>query len=103
MHMRNIPAVEMIGQAVRCFGFFLFGHPVRGFVAIFISREGSRVNSAANPKARPDIMTAAAGFLKNRHVCLTACGAAQTLPAACLKLPMNCRQCAAPAAPARCN
>jgi hypothetical protein len=28
-------------------------------------------------------MPAAEGFLKNRHVCLTACGAAQTLPAAC--------------------
>jgi hypothetical protein len=29
MHMRHLPAIKMIGQGVRRFGFFLFGHPVR--------------------------------------------------------------------------
>jgi hypothetical protein len=29
MRVRHLSAVEMIGQGVRCFGFFFFGHPVR--------------------------------------------------------------------------
>jgi hypothetical protein len=74
MHMRHLPAIEMIGQGVRRFGLFLFGHPVRCFASSSpapdrpsIVRQGKSRNAAGQ-------CGFAGNCRKNRHVCRTACG-----------------------------
>jgi hypothetical protein len=51
MHMSKVPAVEVIGQGMRGFGFFLFGHPVR---RVYIPRARPGVNTIRrNPNVPP--------------------------------------------------
>jgi hypothetical protein len=46
MRMRQVPAVKMIGQAMRRFDFLVLGHPFRYLVQRLLSRSGTGVNRA---------------------------------------------------------
>jgi hypothetical protein len=91
VHMRHLPAVEMIGQGVRRFGFFLFGHPVRGSAssspaldrASIVWRRKSQ-NAAVQCGFAGIVGKIAMEYshgkqpwktaMKNSHVCRAACG-----------------------------
>src|SRR6516164_6890986 len=53
VHMRHLPAITMIGQGVRRFGFFLFGHPVRCLASSSPAPDRPSIVRRRNPEMRP--------------------------------------------------